>query len=104
MTKFWSWILVAVVAGCITAGSALAADDTKKGTDKPKPTPEEVFKRLDKDGDGKVTLAEFTARAKDDQKKESMEKRFKAMDKDSKGFLTIDDLKAPPKGGKKKEK
>lgn len=103
MTKFWSWVLVAFVASCIAAGSALAAD-AKKGGDKPKPSPEDMFKRLDKDGDGKVTLAEFTAMAKDDAKKEAMEKRFKAMDKDNKGFLTLDDMKAPPRGGKKRDK
>ena len=104
MTKFWSWILVVVVAGCISAGSALAADGAKKGADKPRPTPEERFKKLDKDNDGKVTLAEFTAAVKDDQKKQTMETVFKKMDKDNKGFLTIDDFKAPAKGGKKKAK
>ena len=104
MSKLWSWILVAVVASCIAAGSAWAQDGKKKG-DKPKPTPEEVFKKLDKENQGKVTLAEFTARAKDPQKKEALEKRFKALDKNNDGVLTLDEFKAGMKAhGDRKKK
>lgn len=94
MKKFWSWVLMVVVASCLAAGSALAAEPGKKGGDKPRPSPEDLFKKLDTDKDGKLTLAEFVARAKDDVMKEKLTNQFKAMDKENKGALTLDEFKA----------
>jgi len=47
--------LLSVLA--LSASVSIAADDAKP--QKPKPTPEEMFKRLDKDGDGKLTIDEY---------------------------------------------
>lgn len=72
---------------------AFAADE------KPKATPEEAFKKADKDGDGKVSLAEFKGK-KEGDKATKAETAFKAKDKDSDGFLSLEEFK----GGKKKDK
>jgi Ca2+-binding EF-hand superfamily protein len=57
----------------------------------------EAFLKLNKAGDGKLTLSEFLARKK--KGKEAAEKAFKAADKDSKGYLTLDEFKTiyPPR-------
>jgi Ca2+-binding EF-hand superfamily protein len=88
MTKYWSFLGAAM----LLAGSSLAfaADD------KPKRDPEEVFKKLDKDGDGKVSLAEFVGK-KTGEKATTAETMFKAKDADSDGFLTLDEFKAKKK-------
>jgi hypothetical protein len=91
--RLWRWLLVAVVASVLTAGTAWAQEQKK--SEKPRATPEERFKKLDKDGDGFVTLDEFLAQAaKKPELKEKLEKAFKAMDKDSDGKLTLDEYKA----------
>lgn len=61
--------------------------------DKPKPTPEETFKKLDKDSDGKVSLAEYKGK-KEGEKAEKAEARFKKLDKDNDGSLTLEEFKA----------
>lgn len=89
----------------ITALTAIAvctmvatAGEGKKGGDKPKASPEAIFKKMDANGDGKVSKEEFMAKQKD---KEKAEASFKAKDKDGDGCLTGDEFKAV---GKKKKK
>ncbi len=65
--------------------------------DKPKPNPEEMFKKKDANGDGKLSKEEFTKGAKDAAK---MEERFTALDKDKDGSVTKEEMAA---GGKKKK-
>lgn len=67
--------------------------------DKPKPSPEERFKKLDKDSDGSLTLEEFKGKA-EGEKATKAEDRFKKLDKDSDGKLTLEEFKAG--AGKKK--
>jgi len=62
--------------------------------DKPKPTPEERFKKLDKDGDGKLTFAEFKGKQTDEEK---AKKAFDAKDANKDGSLTLEEFKAAPK-------
>jgi collagen type III alpha len=50
-----------------------------------RPNPAEMFKRLDKDGDGKVSKEEAPER---------MKENFDKMDANKDGFLTPDELKA----------
>ena len=90
----WSMVL-SLVLGLAVAPCIYAAPDDGK-----KPDPEEVFKKRDKDGDGKLSLEEFLGKRKDEDKVKA-EKVFKRKDKDSDGFLTLEEFKAKPK--KKKD-
>ncbi|CAN5901648.1 hypothetical protein BH11VER1_BH11VER1_11680 [soil metagenome] len=77
----------------LSASMTYAAD-----AEKPKPNPEEMFKKKDANGDGKVSKEEFTKGAKDAAKAEAT---FTAKDKDKDGSLTKEEFAA---GGKKKDK
>ena len=58
---------------------------------------------LDVDADGKVTLEEYLAMAKDDEKKKAkVEKKFKKLDKDKNESLSLEELKPGKKKPKKK--
>jgi Ca2+-binding EF-hand superfamily protein len=81
--------------------TATAAKGDKKG-DKTPPTPEEAFKKLDKDNDGSVTLDEFKASGHGKKDPAKAEGIYKKMDKDSNSKLTLEEFKAHgPKPGKK---
>ncbi len=59
--------------------------------DKPKRDPEAIFKKLDKNSDGKVSKEEFSAVVKDAAK---ADKAFAKKDKNGDGFLTLEEFKA----------
>jgi Ca2+-binding EF-hand superfamily protein len=63
-----------------------------------KKTPEETFKRLDKNSDNKLSKEEYLGNT-EGEKKTKKEDRFKVLDTDKDGFLTLDEYKA---GQKKK--
>lgn len=63
--------------------------------EKPKRDPEAVFKKLDKNSDGVLSLEEFKGK-KDATKAEA---QFKRLDKDSSGTISLEEFKA---AGKKK--
>ena len=65
-----------------------------------RPPPEEMFKRLDTNGDGTVSLEEFKAGPRGQRNPERAEEAFKRMDKDGDGKLTLEELKQgrPPRG------
>lgn len=76
-----------------------------------RPNPEEIFKKLDADADGSVTLDEFkkSPRAQKDEAK--AEEIYKKIDTNSDGSVTLEEFKAhrpphrpggPGKGGKGK--
>jgi Ca2+-binding EF-hand superfamily protein len=85
------WAFLTMALACVSFGAAAT-----QAADAPKKDPEEVFKKLDKDGDGKLTLAEFVGK-KEGDKLTAAEAQFKAKDKDSDGFLTLDEFKAKVK-------
>lgn len=87
--------LLAAVALLLFAAPLSAAP--KEG----KPTPEEQFKKLDKNADGKVSLDEFKGK-KTGEKAEHAEEIFKAKDKDGDGFLTMEEFTAKVKKNKTK--
>lgn len=80
--------LVAVMALVFSASQALAADTaTDRRGDGTGRRHTDMMQRMDKDGDGKVSKAEFVAGA---------EERFTKMDTNSDGFLTKEDRPQRP--------
>ncbi len=104
------WIMAALVTTVLLAGSALAAEGEKgekKREGRQPPSVEDVFKKLDADSDGKVTLEEFLKSPRAQQNKERATAFFKKMAGDD-GVLTLEELKAarekarqPREGGKR---
>lgn len=62
--------------------------------DKPKKDPEVVFKKLDKNSDGKLSKEEFSAAGKDAAK---ADKAFAKLDKDGDGSISLEEFKAAKK-------
>ena len=59
---------------------------------KPKRDPADVFKKLNKAGDGKLTLEEFLASKHAQNDPEKAKAKFKKADKDGKGYLTVEEF------------
>ncbi len=98
----WRALLVAAVAVVISSGSVWAQEQKPP---KPKLTQDEVFKKLDKDGDGAVSKDEFMAPSvKKPELKEKLDARFAKLDKNGDGKLTLEEFKAKSAKGAKKEK
>lgn len=79
-----------------------AADAPKKGEGKPgegKRNPEEMFKKLDTNGDGSVSKDEWMAGPMAKRDAAKGEERFKSLDKNGDGKLSLEEFKAG--GGKK---
>lgn len=61
---------------------------------KRKPNPERIFKKLDADANGSISLEEFKAkRLKGENKAEQIEKRFAKMDADENGEVDMAEFK-----------
>ena len=86
-----------ILAAGIGVGFAYAQDNAPPKK-KARPTAEEKFKQLNKAGDGKLTLEEFTV-GKKGKGKDKAEAAFKTADKDNKGYLTLEEFKTiyPPR-------
>jgi hypothetical protein len=67
---------------------------------KPKPDFEAQFKKLDTNGDGKVSKEEFLASKHAQKDPAKAEAQFKKLDKDGDGFLTLEEFST--RGGHKK--
>jgi Ca2+-binding EF-hand superfamily protein len=88
-----TFLAAAFLMGVTLAPVALADKGDKK---KPKDAAE-VFKKLDKDGNGSLSLEEFTGK-RDAEKAKAI---FAKKDKDGDGALSLEEFSA---GGKKKKK
>ena len=82
-------------------GTPATKPDAAKG-DKPKRDPAEMFKKLDTNGDGKISLDEFKAGPLGQKDPAKAEEIFKKKDKDGDGFLSLEEFSA--EGGKKAAK
>jgi hypothetical protein len=89
----------------LSFASAEDAKPAKPADGKPQMSPEDAFKKMDKDSDSSVTLEEFKASPRGKKDPAKAEEVFKKMDKDSNGKLSLEEFKAhgpkPGKGGKK---
>jgi Ca2+-binding EF-hand superfamily protein len=93
-------LLVAVIALAFST-PAMAQDEKKNEKRRDRETPEQAFKKMDADGDGKATKDEVTKwvesnermarRAKDDP--EFVNNMFKRMDGDGDGKVSLDEYK-----------
>jgi Ca2+-binding EF-hand superfamily protein len=68
----------------LAAGTALAKSDDQGG--KKPPTAEEFIQKLDKDGDGKVSQAEF----------DGPDEHFASSDANKDGYITEDEVPSGP--------
>ncbi|RAJ82275.1 EF hand domain-containing protein [Chitinophaga dinghuensis] len=55
---------------------------------------EAFFKKIDKDGDGKLSKAEVEAASKDDKRLAKLNENFDSIDTNKDGFIDKDELKA----------
>jgi hypothetical protein len=94
---------------CIYTLSALAiatslsfGQDAPKGPagagNRPRPNPEEIFKKLDTDKSGDVSLTEFKASPRAQKDPAKADESYKKMDANSDGKVTLEEFKAhrPP--------
>ncbi len=95
MNKFLMIMLVAVL------GVGVASHAAEEGKKKGKGDPEAVFKKKDKNGDGKLSFEEFKGNAPA-EKAAGLEKKFKAMDKNANGSIELEEFKLGGGKGKKK--
>lgn len=91
MSKLCSFTLVFALAGFVAAAGVFAADAPKKKGGKKRPSAKQIFKKLDTDQDGKLTLAELakSKRIKDEAKAKKVLAR---MDEDKDGSVSLDEF------------
>jgi len=82
--------------------AAPAAGDATTTPAKPKRDPAESFKKLDANGDGKLTLEEFLAGPQGKKDPDKAKAYFQKVDKDNTGSITLEQWVAAHSGGKKK--
>src|ERR1700733_11488 len=66
---------------------------------KPKADPAEQFKKLDTNGDGKVTLEEWMASKRAQKDPDKAKEAFQKKDKGNKGYLTLEEFAGHGKKG-----
>ena len=100
MKSHYVWSLI----GLMTIASAVWAEDD--GNTKPKRTPAESFAKMDTDGNGELTSAEYSRRKMRRAKKKGaseeeiaklqkkMDKRFSKVDTDSSGSVSLEEYVA----------
>jgi Ca2+-binding EF-hand superfamily protein len=92
---------IASIVAILTLSASMVI--AKEAKEKKQATPEEAFKKLDSNGDGKVSEAEFLASPGAQKDAEKAKEKFKSLDADKDGSLTLEELSAAPAKKKKKE-
>jgi EF hand len=94
-TYFYLIMTIATAVTCAQAGP--------KPSGKGRPLAEAIFKKLDTDSSGSVSLEEFTAGPRAKANPEKAGEIFKKIDKDSSGDLSLEEFKSvrPPGKGKR---
>jgi hypothetical protein len=90
-----------IIGAMAIATSLTFAQDAPKGPGGPRkgrPDPEKIFKKLDADGNGSVSLEEFKAGPRAQEHPEKADEIFKKIDKDDNGELSLEEFKShrPP--------
>jgi len=109
MMKLLTMLLAAVFALSVAGTTWAAADAKKKEGDQKKPaakkvSPEDRFKKMDKDGDGKLSFDDIKGRATKEETIKEREKQFAEMDKDKDKAVTLEEWKAYWKAKAKEKK
>src|SRR5690349_11060119 len=107
------WLKMVVVAVLALAFSTPAMAQDEKKERRQRDTPEQAFKKIDADGDGKVTKEELTKWVKSNERMakraeedpEFVNNMFKRMDADNDGKVTLEEYKkfAESQGRRKKK-
>jgi hypothetical protein len=81
--------------GILALATSLSyGQDTPKKGDKKAPAPAKVFKKLDANTDGAVSLEEFKASPRAQKNPAKAEEIFKKIDTDSSGAINLEEFKA----------
>lgn len=97
------------VLGALALATSLSyGEEAPAKPEKKAPNPEKMFKKLDTDGNGSISLEEFKASPRGQKDPAKAEEHFKKLDADSKDGVSLEEFKAgqhaPGKGkGKKKD-
>lgn len=87
---------VGMSVSLLTTGFAQENKNEEKKPEKKQPDRTVIFKRLDKDGDSKLTKEEFVASRKTDEAKKKAETQFTRRDKNKDGSLSLEKFTAEP--------
>jgi Ca2+-binding EF-hand superfamily protein len=102
MMEVWKmrYVWAAVLACSMLVMGGNSAEAAAEASKKPKPTPEEAFKKRDKNSDGALCTEEFVGKRAGD-KADKAKKIFAKKDKDASGSLSLEEFTAKVKGKKK---
>jgi hypothetical protein len=106
MSKLWSCALVFTLAVFVAASGVFAADAPKKKEGRKRPSPEQIFKKLDGDQDGKLTVAELAKSRRMEGDEAKAKEILGKMDTNEDGTVCLDEFtkameKRQARGGKK---
>ena len=92
MSKLWSCVLVFTLAAFVAVTGVFADDAPKKKEGRKRPSPDQIFKKLDGDQDGKLTAAELAKSKRLDGDEAKAEKAIARMDTNKDGSVCLDEF------------